>query len=194
MSTDPREDLAYIRQVMEQTRRYTQLSGNYLIAWGVLVSIGLACNGVVEQTGTRLPLAAIWLGLIALGWGYSFWNNRREARRAPVSGYAAHVVSRLWIACGAAMTTAFLVGGWSGALAGAASGGLSALFIGIGVFMTGVLGGMAWFRNLAFGWWAGAIGMFLWHGTAALWLSLALLIALLVVPGIILNRQARQAR
>lgn len=194
MSIDPHADLAYIRQVMEQTRRYTQLSGNHLIAWGLLVSLGLVCNGIVEQTGTQLPLSEIWLTLIALGWAYSFWNGRREARRGPVTGYAAHVVGRLWIACGVAMTTAFLVGGWSGAVDRAGSGGLCALFIGIGVFMTGVLGGMGWFRNLAFGWWAGAIAMFLWHGTDAVWISLALLVALLVIPGIVLNRQARQAR
>lgn len=193
MSTEPQDDLAYIRQVMEQTRRYTRLSGNHLIVWGLLVSIGLACDGYGVLSGTRLPLGEIWLALIALGWGYSFWNGRREARRAPVTGYAAHVVGRLWIACGAAMTTTFLVGGWTGAVDGAASGGLCALFIGLGVFMTGVLGGMAWFRNLAFGWWAGAIGMFVWHGTAAIWLSLALLIGLLVIPGIALNLQARRS-
>lgn len=194
MTPDPQDDLAYIRQVMEQTHRLTLMSGNYLIAWGVLISLGLACSGTVALTGAHLPLSAIWIGLVASGWACSFWLGRREARYLPVAGYATRLISWLWIACGAAMTTAFLIGGWTGAVPDTASGGLSALFIGIAVFMTGMLSGMHWFRNLAVGWWAGAVAMFIWHGQASIWLCAGLFIALLVVPGAVLNIQAQALR
>jgi hypothetical protein len=178
---------------MEQTRRFTQVSGDHLIAWGLLVGLGLICDGAVTL-GAHLPLSGIWIGLIVVGWFYSFWQGRRAARRQPVAGYAARIISQLWIACGVAMTTAFVVGQWTGAVAGDSSPGLSALFIGIGVFMTGVLSGLNWFRNLAFGWWAGAVTLFIWHGSAALWILAGLFILLLSVPGLILNLQARAAR
>ncbi|HEY1772092.1 MAG TPA: hypothetical protein VGH91_02740 [Gammaproteobacteria bacterium] len=193
MIPDPHDDLAYIRQVMEQTRRFTQVSGNHLIAWGLLIGAGLVCDGVASS-GTPLPLSGIWVGLIVLGWIYSLWQGQREARRTAVAGYATRLIGQLWIACGVAMTTAFVLGGWSGAVTGDSTPGLSALFIGIGVFMTGVLSGLNWFRNLALGWWAGAVMLFVWHGTVALWILAALFILLLSVPGLILNLQARAAR
>lgn len=193
MIPDPQDDLAYIRQVMEQTRRFTQVSGDHLIAWGLLIGLGLVCDAAVKL-GAPLPLTGIWIGLIAVGWAYSFWQGRRAARRQAVAGYAARLVSQLWIACGVAMTTAFLVGGWTGAVAGESTPGLSALFIGIGVLMTGSLSGLNWFRNLALGWWGGAVILFIWHGDTALWILAALFVLLLAVPGLVLNRQAHATR
>ncbi len=38
---DALQDLAYIRQVMEQTRRYTAAKGVFFIIWGVAVSLAL---------------------------------------------------------------------------------------------------------------------------------------------------------
>jgi hypothetical protein len=56
-----------------------------------------------------------------------------------------------------------------------------------------VLNGMAWFRNLALGWWAGAVAMFVWHDAASVWISILLFAALLVAPGVALTLQARAA-
>jgi hypothetical protein len=193
MTPDPQDDLAYIRQIMEQTRRFTQVSGNHLIAWGLLSAVGLICDGAVAA-GMHLPLSGIWIGLIVLGWIFSLWQGRREARHTVVAGYATRLISQLWIACGVAMTTAFVLGGWTGVVSGDSTPGLSALFIGIGVFMTGVLSGLNWFRNLALGWWAGAAMLFVWHGSVALWILAVLFILLLSVPGLILNLQGRAAR
>jgi len=194
MAQDPQNDLAYIRQVMEQTRRFTMVSGNYFIVWGLIISVGLVCTNVIAMTSIRLPLIAIWIALITVGWVLSFWLGYRKVRYEPVTTYAVRLISSLWVACGIAMTTAFLMGPWVGAVPYFSIGGLSALFIGIGIFMTGILNGMHWFRNLAIGWWIGAVVMFVWHGLATLWISAGLLIVLMVIPGFILNKQAQSLR
>lgn len=194
MTLDPRSDLTFIREVMEQTRRYTLISGSYMILWGLLISTGLACNLLVSVTTAQLPINGIWIALVAAGWLGSYWLSRREVRYEPVASYAGRIIGQLWFACGAAMTTAFLVGQITGALPGTAVDGLMGLFVGIGVFMAGILTGMNWFRNLAIGWWLGAVGMFVWHGMAAMLISVALLLGLFVVPGVILNVQAGQLR
>jgi hypothetical protein len=194
MTQDPENDLAYIRQVMEQTRQFTLVSGDYFIVWGVLISLGLICSSLVIVTSIGLPIIGLWITLIALGWVLSLWLGYRKARYEPVTSYAVRLISSLWVVCGIAMTTAFLLGPWAGAVPYISIGGLSALFIGIGIFMTGILNGMNWFRNLAIGWWIGALVMFVWHGFATLWISAGLLIVLMVIPGIILNQQARSIR
>lgn len=194
MTPDPQTDLAYIRQVMEQTRRYTVVSGSYFVAWGLLISLGLAAVGITHSTAVHLPLNAIWIALIAAGWLYSFWQYRRESQYRSVAGYAKRMNGYIWIACGTAMTTAFILGGITGAVPDTAVGGLSALFLGIGTFMTGVLTDMKWFRNLSAGWWLGAVAMFIWSGAASVWISAALMMLLFVAPGIILSRQARLLR
>lgn len=134
----------------------------------------------------------MWIALIAAGWLFSLWLYRRESRYAPVAGYAKRMNGYIWLACGSAMTTAFILGGITGAVPDSAVGGLSALFLGIGTFMTGVLTDMKWFRNLSIGWWLGAVAMFIWSGTASVWISAVLMLLLFVAPGIVLNRQARQ--
>jgi hypothetical protein len=191
MTPDPQDDLAYIRQVMEQTRRFTLVSGSYFIVWGLLIILGLVSTGITLQTAIHLPLSGIWIGLMSLGWVCTFWLSRRESRYEPIASYATYLITCIWTACGVAMTTAFMLGQWVGVIPGPATGGLSALFIGIGVFMTGVLSGMQWLRNLSFGWWAGAVVMFIWHGPVSIWISTGLLLGLLVVPGLVLNRQAQ---
>ena len=194
MRSDPQQDLAYIRQVMEQTRRFTVISGSYMIVWGLLISAGLGFDLWELHTGARIPDGDIWLGLIVAGWLLTFWLQRREARYEPVASYASRLIGQIWLACGVAMTVAFTVGAMTGAVPGSSDGGLMALFVGIGVFMTGVLTGMAWFRNLALGWLTASIAMFVWHGQAAMWISLGLLLGLFVVPGVILNLQAKALR
>lgn len=194
MTNDPHSDLTFIRQVIEQTRRFTLVSGDYFILWGLLIGLGLVCTAIVVMNSMRVSIGGIWIAFIAFGWIYSFWLGRRKARYEPVASYAARLIGYLWIACGVAMTTAFLFGQWVGVVPYTSIGGLSALFTGIGVFMTGVLNGMNWFRNLAIVWWIGALAMFYWHGIASLRISAGLLLALFVIPGIILNRQARAMR
>lgn len=192
MNANPQADLAYIRQVMEETRRFTVVSGTYMIVWGVLVSLGLGFDLFELDTGLRLPDGYVWGGLMAAGWAITIWLSRREARHEPVAGYASRLIGQIWIACGLAMTTAFTVGSATQALPPSADGGLMALFVGIGVFMTGILTDMRWFRNLAIGWWLGAIAMFVWHGSVAMWISLGLLLALFALPGVVLNRLSQK--
>ncbi len=191
MVQDVQSDLAYIRQMMEQTRRYTAMRGNFLIAWGALLTIGFVATILVVSQQVRLPINTIWIVLVAVGWVYCVWYGRWTGRLEPTRSYTTRLTTSLWIACGAAMTTAFFVGPWSAAFRYTAVGGLMALFLGIAVFMTGMLGAMNWFRNLAFAWWLGAIAMFIWHGQASLWISAGLSLALLLVPGVVLNLQAR---
>ena len=194
MQPDPQQDLAYIRQLMEQTRRFTVVSGSYMIVWGVLISLGLITELWELQTGVRFQDGYVWLVLISLGWIGTFWLQRREARYEPVASYAARLIAQIWLVCGVAMTTAFTLGPLTGALPGSADGALMALFVGIGVFMTGVLTDLRWFRNSAAGWWLGAVAMLFWHGIAALCISIVLLLALLALPGYVLNLQAKALR
>lgn len=192
-STDAREDLAYIRRLMEDTRQATYVSGGYFIVWGVVIGAGLIA--------TWMRIAGIWMVMpfiswtvcIALGGVGTFFLVRQELRE-PVEAPAGKLIGMVWMSMGITMMIIFFIGVGSGHLNGAHMSALSSALVGGAVFMTGTLAGMNWLRNLSVGWWAGAAIMFAWPGLYVLALMGGMLIGLYVIPGIVLIRQKRRAQ
>lgn len=194
MTHDPQQDLAYIRQVMEQTRRYTLIKGDYFIVWGLLICLWLSSNAIALLMHRSLPVFELLALVIIVGWAHTLWANRQATRYEPVAGYAGRMVGLTWAACGICMMLVIFVGIPFGGVNPASLGGIMAVFMGLGVFMTGVLSGMTWFRNLGLGWWAGAVALFTVHGIVGLWIGPVLLLVLFMAPGVVLNLQARRLR
>lgn len=192
-TTDAKDDLAYIRGVMHQTQRFTIMSGDHFILWGVLIGTGLLCNWWLAGSTHENWLGPVWL-VISLGGGFvSFWLGRREYRRAPVASWAGRLIGNVWLACGMGYVLLLLLGIAGGVVPAYASAGIAAAITGIGVYLTGVLANLGWFRNTAWLWWLAGAAMIVKPGAYTLPLFVGLLLLLYVVPGIILSRQYRRS-
>ncbi|HEX7047714.1 MAG TPA: hypothetical protein VF275_09120 [Gammaproteobacteria bacterium] len=192
-SNDARADLAYIRQLMEDTRHATGVSGGYFIVWGVVIGLGLIATWARIAEYWTVPPFAAWTVCLALGGIGTFFLVRRE-QREPVEAPAGKLIGTVWMSMGITMLIIFFIGVGSGNLGAEHMSALSSALVGGAVFLTGTLSGLNWLRNLAFGWWGGAVVMFAWPGLYVLLLMGVMLLALYVVPGIVLIRMNHAAR
>lgn len=186
------EDLAYIRRIMEDTRRAIVMRGDYFIAWGMALLAAMIGNYILIQL--RLPgwtVGALWAASMLIGWSASMLIARRE-REERVAAPFGRVIGTLWAACGLAIVIICFAGIPLGVMSPFSVGPVICALVGIPVFVTGMLMGTRWVGNLAFGWWVGAILEFIWNSDVQLLIGAVLIILLYIIPGFILNAQARR--
>ncbi len=191
MKNDAKTDLAYIRELMLDTRRAACLSGGYFIVWGIAVGAALLVTWLqLTQGWTQTPFIT-WTACFVLGSLGNLYLVRQEMRE-PVQAPAGRLIGMVWVALGITQLILFFAGLGTGAIPGQHMPALFCALIGTGVFLTGVLAGYPWLRNLAFGWWLGSVVMFVWPGMYVLLLMSLMLLVLYVVPGTVLIRMKQR--
>jgi len=187
-----REELAYLRQLIEDTRQATYVSGQYFIVWGVVVGLGLVATWLGLRGELPVSIFLAWVICMAAGGLGTFLLVRAEQRQ-PVQTHASHVIGMVWMTMGISMMVLFFAGAATGRVDGHLMLPLSCLLIAGPFYVTGLLSRLRWMQFLAFAWWVGAAVMFLWPGMYNLLMMGALLFALYVVPGVILIRMNQRA-
>lgn len=193
MNSKAQQDLAYIREIMDESRSFATVGGNHFIIWGSVLSLALLGTWLRSRGVAWIEPLPLWLACVGGGWLLTFLSIRRRGELALAVHPSARQIRGAWIALGFAMTLTFFLGTLSGSIALAAIPGLSAAFTGVGIYINGMLARIGWLRNLAFAWWACGAAMLLWTGNHTLVLLAVLMIALYVVPGVALNRMAARA-
>lgn len=187
MNNNAENDLAYIRELMVDTRRAASVSGGYFILWGLVVGAGLFLTWL--QVKGVLPYRPLltWGPCIALGILGNFFLARRDMRE-PVQLPAGRLIGMVWAAIGVTQLIFFFAGLGMNNLPGEQLPAIFASLIGTGLFLTGVLASLNWLRNMAFGWWLGSLVMFIWPGEHVILLMGFMLLVFYVLPGIVLIR------
>ncbi len=183
------DDLAFIKKIVEESRKNVCASGDHLIVWGILISIALVVSWILALNQISGMTEWIHWGLvIAGGWLFELIYNRKVGRNKPVRTYAEKADGMLWLAIGITMTTVGFFGGWGGAINTQFLSPLFSAILAIGYFSSGVIYDVKWIRNLAFGWWGGAIIMFIFPGMYHLLLMAGMMIAFQTIPGFIIKK------
>ena len=105
---------------------------------------------------------------------------------------AGRILGDLWGGCGIALAVIGFVGAGTGALNSFLVCGVVATVLGIAYFSMSAIFEKQWMKLLALGWWTGAAIIFLNPGLHVYPLIIAMLGALLVLPGLMLHRRYRQ--
>lgn len=191
-TTQAEQDLAFIREIMSESRSFATRSGIYFIVWGVVIALAMALTWAFSVDMIDLHPFIVWGVAIVVGWAFSIWHGRRMARSSLAFHPSGEHIGWLWFALGITMTVAFFPGQMSGAIEPTAIPGLAALMVGAGVFVTAVLARIGWLRWIAAAWWIAGAVTITWPGSYALLLYAGLMVVLQVVPGIVLERMARR--
>ena len=183
------DDLAFIKGIITESRKNKCASGIHLIVWGILVSIALIVSWflAINQIGGKTEWIH-WGMVIAGGWLFEIIYGWKVDRNKSVRTYAEKVDGFLWLSVGITLTLLGFIGVVSGAINHQFINPVLSSILAIGYFSSGIIYDVKWIRNLAFGWWGGAIIMFIFPGHYHLLLMAGMMIAFQAIPGFIIKK------
>ena len=192
-----RDDIAFIREAIEDGRAYAARSGPGMIWWGGALAGGFAATYAFVRGWSPVPPAVLWPVALAVPWAHCLYRLRSRStgpRPAP-RGPMIVALRALWAGLGIFLTTLTLMALWSssqpvGWLPAVAAGALGAA-----VFATAWMAAIPWLRWIAVAWWIGELALFALRGRPEmLLLSAALMLLLLAGPGLVLVLQRQRRR
>ncbi|MGC8595579.1 MAG: hypothetical protein ACP5US_07950 [Candidatus Kryptoniota bacterium] len=183
------EDIALIKQMMEESRQFTIDNGKAYIFWGILVTVGVFMTYWAILNGKEEICGWIWIVTIGIGWLYSILIVMKERANNRTQTFGGRLVGFLWGGCGIAMTILGFVGPMSGAVSSWGITPVLASVVGIGYFLSSEIYKLKWVRLIGIAWWLGAILMFIVKGIHTLAIFGAMMVLFQVVPGIIFYEQ-----
>lgn len=184
---DPREDLAWVRQVVEDSRQAMRVDALPLLVWGALTLVGV----VLAHLFTALDTVWLWLVLIGMAWLFTAIRALRHSFNQPAGSFAQRALSTLWLGLLTAATLIGFVGVFSGALNPAGITPVVAALFGVGCLGSAVLLDQRAMVLLAIAWWLGSVLLFLLPGPYRLAVFGVLIAALLMVPALRVQRRGR---
>ncbi|MGE5400197.1 MAG: hypothetical protein ACM3S2_07325 [Ignavibacteriales bacterium] len=185
------EDLQYIRKVIEDSKRTMAYNGMDYIFWGILVIIGMLLMYILILNHVFFNYLWIWLGLVSIGWAYSFFNKTKYYTDRPRT-FTTRVASSVWLASGIAMTILGFVGPLANAFQPMFISPVLSVVLGIAYFITGYIFESRWFSYLSFGWWTGGIVLFFYPGIHSLLIMALMMLFFQTIPGIIMFRKYKK--
>jgi hypothetical protein len=187
MVEDPiREDIAFIRQTLEEGRSYARHRSPDFAVWGALVTLGYLGVYALSIGLWSLDPSLIWWPLVVIGWLFSargLWSRRKcEAKPGP----AARSLGALWLGFGITLVLFGLLQTFMGAHFEWMDVIVCAL-LAVCFFASSTIIGVGWLRFVAIGWWGAGFVTFLLKDTPEVLLAGAVFMFLLLcLPGLIL--------
>jgi hypothetical protein len=175
---------------MQQTREYTAARGIFFVVWGVAVTTALLLTWLQITGKLGGNQYEVWGVTMTLGWLLTLYLAWRQ-QRAVVVPVNAKLIGLNWTAVGIAMGLTFFVGTPFHSIGVAAIPGLSALFVGVGIFNTAQLAGIRWLGAVGIVWLLVGALMLAWPGFHTMLMMAALLVFGQIVPGLVLMREER---
>ncbi len=161
-------EINMIKQIMDDSRKIVVDDGKGYIIWGILIVIGLLGTYFLILEKLSNYIGWVWLGSIGLGWIYTLLKHFRKTYRKRVQTFAGKILGAVWLSCGIAMTMIGFVGTGTGAIGAYSISPMMSVILGVAYFVSGIVYGQPWIKNLAYGWWAGAIATFILTGRESL--------------------------
>jgi hypothetical protein len=179
-------EIALIKKIMDDSRRIVAGNGKDFILWGVVVLTGVIGTYISIAFEKFTNVWWIWVVCIGFGWIYSIALHWHDHSKVSGNTLAGRIISGVWISCGIAMTLIGFLATLTGAIGAWSISPMISVVLGIGYFVSGIIYGQKWIRNLSFGWWIGAIIMFIWPGSQTLLIFALMMVMLQIVPGVVL--------
>ena len=187
------EELTFIKNIIKESRRSFALSGKPYIFWGILIVFGLLLEILRDFKILNFDyLFFVWIGLIAIGWGYAYYESKKHKKTRKTTSLAGKILGGVWLACGISMTIFGFIGTFSGAIKGIYVSPVLSLVLAIAYFVSGVVNDIKWLRNISIGWWLGGIFMFVYPGQKTNIIMALMMIAFQIAPGIILLNKVKK--
>ena len=186
-------ELSVIKKIMEDSRNIALNNGWHYIFWGAVVSAALISNYIMLLLKVYDNYVGwMWFILmIAAAITASLYEKRKDKKRT-VKTFAGKLLGSLWFAGGIAMFMFGFMGTISGAYNPIYICPVISTVLGVTFYTSGEIQQLKWQKLLAYGWWLGAILLFLFPGVHTLLIFALMLTFFQTIPGIILNRKYKK--
>ncbi|MGA7723598.1 MAG: hypothetical protein WCA84_20700 [Ignavibacteriaceae bacterium] len=189
------EELAFIKKVIQDSRKVIYADGKEFIYWGIIITICLIFTYFTALYPVKGPInivSVFWFLIVCLAALGSTFFIKKKYKSSKTKSLVGQVLEKIWFANGIGMMLVAFVGGFSGAIQGIYISPLMSSFLGGSYFISGYIYGKKWVSFLAFIWWIGAAIMFIFPGLYVCLMMAAMMILLQIIPGIILYVDSKQ--
>jgi len=187
-----REDLDFLRSVIDEGRKVMLRGGGFLALWGCVLALGFA--GAYGIEAYDLPVGGwYWGAVIALGWLGTWLLRKRLSRSERHYSRDNRLFALVSQASGIVILCYYFPAAFAGTFEGLTITVLTTAMFGTNFFIAAFLSGLTLLRYVAYGWWAALIWLAIQPDyTLHMLLVMALLLLLLLAaPGFWLMRIAR---
>ena len=182
------EEIALIRRVMEESRRFAFDNGKYYLTWGIIITMAIFAQYAVILTKNESVSSWIWIVAVCLGWIISIVMGMREPSKLGGWPVGAKLISLIWISSGVSMMIIGFVGPMTGALHDWAICPAIATVMGGAYTVSSLVYRMKWVTMVGIAWWVGALVMFAVKGIATLPIFGTMMILFQIVPALVFYR------
>ncbi len=186
------QELEFIKKVMADSRRIVATGGNEMIAWGILVTVGMLAMYAHLPRSLGISTGLLWGILIGAGWVYSLTTGLRRKTKTHAITFSGKMLGSIWLSCGIAMSLIGFIIVPSGLIQWQAIIPLMAIVVGIGYFVTATIYRDTFTRIAAFAWWIAGAALAYYPGWHQFLIFAFMMIAFQIVPGIIYHNRWKQ--
>lgn len=177
------QDLAFVREVVESSRRALRVDALPLVVWAALS----LCGVILVYLFDSLDSIWLWLALIGLAWAFTGWRVVQTSTQATL--FSQRALASLWFGLLSAMTLIGFVGAFSGQLPTATITPIVASLFGVGYLVSAALMDRRWLAGLAVAWWLGSTVLFFMPTELRLAIFGLMIGLLLLAPALVLHRR-----
>ena len=181
-----RQELAFIKQIMEETQKSLIDNGKIYMLWSLLAVLAVILKLAKDALDIPLHNLAIYLPILLTGWILSRFLKKRVDRQIAVKKFTNTILEGIWKGFAAALLILVIVGYITGGVPASAVPPVIAALIGTTHYASGIVLQNKPIRYSAFGWWLGAVVMFVRPGAYALPLLGLMLLVLQLLPAVLL--------
>ncbi len=186
---EAKEQLDFIRSIMDDGQRVLADNGFGFILWGFLILGAGLLTLLFDYMDIHDAEGWIYLVCIGIGWVYMIAHRDKERKQTFGNPLTIRIINAIWTAVLLAMTMMGFLGIISETIRSDYICSVLFTTLGIAYYVQGVITGKSWVRNLGFGWWLGAGLLYFINGLWADILIAAMMIGLQIIPGFIFRKQ-----
>ena len=181
---DVKDEITFIKKVIEDSKRTVGGGNLSSVLWGVLVVIGMILTYLHIVLSSAIHPGWVWGILIGVGWIYTIVIMIIQKKKSAAKTFGGRILSSIWIACGVVMTGIGFYATSTGAIKTWALIPVFSMIIGIGYYVTSDIVASRITKLFAITWWVAGLLMMTWPGSYMFLLFAGMMIAFQITPGI----------
>lgn len=162
--TELKDEIVFIKKVIEDSKRTISSNNLDAIIWGVIVVIGVVFTYLHNVAILAVHIGWVWTILIGMGWIFSIISIIHKRKRPSVKTFGGRILISVWLTAGIVLTIFGFYAPIIGVIRSWTIIPISCLILGMGYYITSDILDNRITKLFAILWWIGGLVMMKWTG------------------------------